>query len=234
MKNWNHLEEAFAQLNRECSYLILRNFEGFFETLLWKEHEDIDILCASKKDRNIMIHILDAKPRLGKDNGIHYKFTYRGKEIPLDIRTVGDGYYDRKWEKRMLESRFLFPSGFYTMNQENYYYSLIYHAVYQKEKVSEEYLERLRTMNPVMRAAEQTDFEKALLQFMNDHHYKYTIPYDSYVPARFRELPDAAWICYPAEVRLRHMAEKGWLYLSGKTNGAKLRLKRLIKRRKGQ
>lgn len=101
---------------------------------------------ASTEDRVKMVEIFDATTRVGVDNGIHYKFLYCDREIALDIRTVGDGYYDKKWQKHMMKNRRLHPIGFYTMCSEDYTFSLIYHAIYQKNELSDEYLRRLRVM----------------------------------------------------------------------------------------
>ena len=229
MKNWDHMEDAFGQINNECNYLILRNFEGFFGDILIEGHNDIDVLCASKRDRKRMVRILDAKPRIGIDNGIHYKFMYKGKEIALDVRTVGDGYYDRSWQSNMLKNRCFNPVGFYTMNLDDYFYSLIYHVIYQKKILSQEYLIRLRKMNPLFHDSDQIDFEKALLQFMVQNHYKYTITYDKYVNLYFNQPLVGLYIQYPTEIKLRHRVERILEYVFGKMNGAKVRLKKLIK-----
>lgn len=229
MKNWEQIENAFLQLNTECKYLILRNFEGFFDDILIEGHNDIDVLCAGRKDRKKMVHILDAEPRIGVDNGIHYKFMYKGKEIALDIRTVGDGYYDRSWQKAMLKKRCFNSIGFYTMDQENYFYSLIYHSIYQKESLSQEYLDRLREMSSTLHEADQIDFEKALLQFMVQNHYRYTFTYDKYVILYFNRPLVGSYIKYPVEIKFRHKMEKILEYIFGKMNGAKVRLEKLIK-----
>lgn len=229
MKNWEYIEDAFLQLNIKCEYLVLRNFEGFFDDILIEGHNDIDVLCASKADRKLMVRILDAEPRIGVDNGIHYKFMYKGKEVALDIRTLGDGYYDCSWQKMMLKKRLYNPIGFYTMDDENYFYSLIYHAIYQKESLSQEYLARLREMCPTMREAEKVDFERVLLKYMEKNHYHYTIPYDKYVTLYFNQELIGSYIEYPVEIKLRHKEEKILDFIFGKMNGAKVRLKKMIK-----
>lgn len=224
MKNWTCMEDAFQQLNSVCKYLVLRNFEGFFDDILVEGHNDIDVLCASKADRKKMVHILNAIPRINVDNGIHYKFLYKNKEIALDIRTLGDGYYDRTWQKQMLKKRIYNIKGFYTMDDEDYFYSLIYHAIYQKEIFSNDYLERLRKMNPAMEEAIQIDFENALLQYMLDNHYSYTITYDKYVISNFNMQLVGAYIRYPLKIKLRHSFERAIEFILGKINGAKVRL----------
>ena len=219
-----NIENVFKLLNKKCKYLVLRNFEGFFEDILIEGHNDIDVLCASKKDRKIMVNILQAVPRIGVDNGIHYKFLYNGSEIDLDIRTVGDGYYDEKWQKRMISKREFNEKGFYTMDPENYFYSLIYHSIYQKKVFTEEYKKRLQKMNPDFCNATKEDFEKALLKFMIKKNYFYTKTYDNYVVLYFNNSLVGDRIIYPFKVKTRHFIEAKLGYVFGKMNGAKLRI----------
>ena len=118
-KNWKSASKAFAACNDHCTYLVLRNFENFYEELLLEGHNDIDVLCKSSKDRRKMVSVLGAVPRLSRDNGIHYRFFCQGKELDLDIRCVGDGYYDRRWQKAMLENRVYDERGFFRMDEDD-------------------------------------------------------------------------------------------------------------------
>lgn len=229
MINWSNIREAFEILNKECFYLVLRNFEEFFDDILIEGHNDIDVLCANRREQKKMVKILGAVPRIGIDNGIHYKFLYMGKEVALDIRTVGDGYYDRNWQINMLKNRIYNPIGFYTMNNEDYYYSLIYHAIYQKKFLSEEYLMRLRNMGNNTQNYTQLDFEKVLLEFMKRKQYYFTLTYDKYVVLYFNKGLIGKYIKYPSNIRLRHFIEKVLEYIFGKVNGAKLRLLKLFR-----
>lgn len=231
MKNWINIEDAFSQLNEKCKYLILRNFEEFFSDILVEGHNDIDVLCASKRDRKIMLSILGAVPRIGIDNGIHYKFMFKGKEIALDIRTVGDGYYDERWQKEMIENRKYNKIGFYTMNSEDYFYSLVYHAIYQKHSFSEEYHTRLQKMNPEMCTFTQQQFEKVLFEFMCRNNYYYTKTYDHYVILCFNQELVGNRMIYHWKIKLRHRYENMKGYVFGKMNGARVRLKKYFTKR---
>lgn len=228
MIDWSDIKDAFDKLNEDCSYLVLRNFEGFFDDILIEGHNDIDVLCKNRREQQKMVKILGAVPRIGVDNGIHYKFLLRGNEIALDIRTVGDGYYDANWQKNMLNKRIYNPIGFYTMNDEDYFYSFIYHAIYQKETLSEEYLLKLRNMGNGTSNFNQFDFEKVLLDFMSRKGYYYTMTYDKYVVLYFNRELVADYIKYPISIRKRHLQEKMIGYILGKVNGARIKLLRLF------
>lgn len=75
------------------------------------------------------------------------------------------------------------------MNEEDYFYTLIYHAILQKESLSEEYLFRLLTMAKKLGVNLAEQSESGLLRslefFMQKHSYHFVYPYDFLVPARF-------------------------------------------------
>lgn len=208
MKNWTNLAEAFQILNTQCNYLVLRNFEDFYDDILLPGHDDIDVLCASKADRKKMVQLMDAVTRVGIDNGIHYKFLYQNTEIALDIRTVGDGYYDKKWQKNMLQNRVLNPKGFYTMNEDDYFHSLIYHAIYQKNELSNDYLTRLRSMRNGYEQKVQEDFEEALYDYMIGNDYYFSMTEDESVIKRFITPKYKNRIKYPFVMKLKHKYPK--------------------------
>lgn len=210
MKNWDDMREAFNAINSKCSYLVMRNWEGFYNDILLEGHNDIDVLCDGVKDSKKMVTLLGAEKRFEIDDGIHYKISYRDCVVDLDIRTVGDGYYDKKWQRNMLKNRQLNPLGFYTMNEEDYFYSLTYHAIYQKDCLTEEYLQRLQNMSLLVKRndVEQNDFEEALFDFMVASKYWYTKPFDLSCMHRY----DNQWVNkrykYPVYIRLRHFFTK--------------------------
>lgn len=246
-KNWKSASKAFATCNDHCTYLVLRNFENFYEELLLEGHNDIDVLCKSSKDRRKMVSVLGAVPRLSRDNGIHYRFFCQGKELDLDIRCVGDGYYDQRWQKAMLENRVYDERGFFRMDEDDYFYSLLYHGLYQKEALSEEYFQRLKRMNgPILwldrvKTAAYTEkqkqeqilylWEEALRTFMTERGYRYTRTKDLYINLHFPQ-DEGVCIQYPFWIRIQHLIKRSGGYVTGKFNGARVRLFRIGRRRR--
>lgn len=207
-KDVTDLQKAFLDINTTTAdYLIMRNWEGFYDDILLEGHNDIDLLCRDKDSRDIIVRLLDAKPLT--PDGFHYSFKHRGREVTLDTRIVGDGYYDRRWQREMLKSKRLHPLGFYVMDPENYFYSLIYHAVYQKKNVlSEEYSERLNRMSPVEETWGQDDFAVQLDLFMKKNRYAYTDTMDKSVVKAFSNTQIRKKKRYPLNIRLCHIAQK--------------------------
>ena len=196
MKNWENAEQVFVALNDNFSYLVIRNFEDFYDSLLLDNHSDIDLLCY-KKDRKKIIKLLGAEPRLECDDGIHFQFQVASQRIPLDIRCDGDGYYDKHWERDMLRSRVLDSRGFFRMNTNEYFWSLLYHALYHKGTISAEYSARLEELKPELFPADQPELESYLSSFMQQHRYYYTIAKDRYLWYHFTDIFKGRIRAYP-------------------------------------
>ena len=203
MPGWNTIEEMLDALHKKgCSYVILRNYEEIDADNFYSSgHADIDFLTGNGK---AFAGIIQARPRFGADDGIHYTVVIAGTEVVIDVRSVGDGYYDARWEKAILAGRTMVNGRFYAADPVNYYHSLAYHAILQKKALADDYLNRLnlmaRSLN-IPAAAEQQHL-KALECFMKAHRYFYTLPYDIHVPLR-RELIDPAMVKKQKNVALR-------------------------------
>lgn len=206
-RNVMDLKYVFLNINTTTAdYLVMRNWEGFYDDILLEGHNDIDILCRDRDSRDIIVRLLDARPLT--PDGFHYSFQYQGRAVTLDTRIMGDGYYDRRWQRDMLKTKKLHPQGFYIMNPENYYYSLIYHAIYQKKTgLSEEYLQRLNQMSDADIVLAQNEFASRLDDFMRAKHYVYTQTEDQSVTLNFTITPFKKEICYPFAIRLRHFVQ---------------------------
>lgn len=192
-KDIQDIQTVFENLPADCEYLIMRNWEGFYDDILIEGHNDIDVLCANQKSRDMLTDAFTAK-KVTLD-GFHFSFIHRGMEVTLDTRIVGDGYYDINWQRSMLKNRVRNPLGFYVMSDEDYFYSLAYHAIYQKKAgLSEEYRERLAEMRPECKDYQQADYIKALHEYMLRHGYFYTHTVDDSVVRCFDRTPDRSYV----------------------------------------
>ena len=192
-KDIEDIQAVFESLPDDCCYLIMRNWEGFYDDILIEGHNDVDVLCANTKSRDQIVAAFSAKDISG--NGFHYSFLYKGFDVTLDTRIVGDGYYDIRWQKEMIANRFKNPLGFYVMTDEDYFYSLAYHAIYQKKDgLSDEYRIRLGEMKPEFKDFKQEDFISVLHEFMLQHGYFYTHTVDDSVVRRFDRVPDRSYV----------------------------------------
>lgn len=192
-KDIQDIQAVFENLPADCEYLIMRNWEGFYDDILIEGHNDIDVLCANQKSRDMLVSAFTAK-KLTLD-GFHFSFIHRGMEVTLDTRIVGDGYYDINSQRSMLKNRVKNPLGFYVMSDEDYFYSLAYHAIYQKKAgLSEEYRERLAEMKPECKDYQQADYINLLHEYMLQHGYFYTHTVDESVTRCFDRTPDRSYV----------------------------------------
>lgn len=172
------------------SYLVLRNYENMLSPEIYIDgHGDIDLLCANSRllaeGIGAMAYIDKVKKVCG--DGIHYYIIIAGKHVSLDLRCVGDGYYCTKWQDDMLRRRIM-KNGFYVMDEFDYVYSLIYHAILQKRTFSEEYRVRLIKMLDALKIPMWGDTLRCFVDlmecYMRKYGYVYTYPTDIFVPLR--------------------------------------------------
>lgn len=189
---FDNIQEIFEILNaNSVKYLVLRNYENLLQPELFVgEHADIDMLCDNSQQ---VVNLLGAQsnrrnqsPLVG--DGVHYYLIVNGQKVSFDLRQVGDGYYCEKWEVDLLRRRKK-QACFYVMEDEDYFYTLAYHAILQKRQFSDEYRCRLQAMASdcgiAMDGNNERGFLHVLEQYMNQHGYQFTYSQDYLVPNRF-------------------------------------------------
>ena len=170
MSAWTSFEEFVEELNKQ-KYLVLRNYENVLEEL--EQGGDLDILCEDKEE---IVTNLKALPRNNREVCFNYYVMVQDRKLLLDIRNVGDGYYDTKWEKEMLEKR-IFNGTFFIMDEENYKYSLLYHALIHKKEIPSKYINRF--CDQFMQAEMNEKWPYKLLgQFIATKKYRLVKPKD--------------------------------------------------------
>ena len=177
---WKNAKEMFYALNNCTKYAILRNYEVLPEEIYINEHNDIDLICESKED---VTYILNAEPVHKEEYRVQYKAKVENKIAYFDLRYIGDNYYDEKMEKNILNNRVYNEKGFFTLDKENYFYSLLYHALIQKLDFSEDYRKRLINMNieNIKETASLEEFINILKKWMIANEYIMLKPNDESV-----------------------------------------------------
>lgn len=172
------VKEMFYVLNNCIDYAVLRNYETLPEEIYTNEHNDIDLICDSYENA---AYILNAEKVFPEEYRIHYKVKVEDKIAFFDLRYIGDNYYYYNLEKALLENRIYNSKGFYTVSEEEYFYTLLYHAILHKTTFSEDYKNKLNKMRPNL---DFNDDEK-LIQILNNwlfkKGYSITIPIDKSV-----------------------------------------------------
>lgn len=185
---FDNVQQVVGALNEAgVSYLVLRNYENLLDDSIYVGgHEDIDILCDKSSS---VIDALGAISNRNKPDGTHYHIFVNGDRVNLDLRSVGDGYYCEKWQKEMLENCVLYKS-FYVMNNSDYFFSLIHHAILQKTHFSDEYKDRLHIMANQL-GIELTNYDKenflaCLQNYMKEHGYTFEYTKDPSIPLQYQ------------------------------------------------
>lgn len=142
-EKWNSVEDMFYALNNCVNYALLRNYEVLPDEIYVNEHNDIDVICESLQD---VAYILNATPVFSEDYRVHYKTNVEDKIAYFDLRNIGDNYYYDIIEKNILKDRIYNEKGFYTLNKEDYFYTLLYHALLHKPVFKEDYKQKLMDM----------------------------------------------------------------------------------------
>lgn len=189
-RSWSSVEEMFEVLNLNCNYLVLRNFEEIKENgFLTGAHPDIDLLCDDrhKMKRHLQIVISPGHYRPHS----HFFVKIGGKIVSIGIHCVGESYYDVKWERDMFNTKVLHPAGFYVMNEENYFYSLVYHAFIHQKKVADDYKIRLKKMADKLGIQAETEEQllTELFHYMRGKGYFVTCPKDMVIPMKLDRVP---------------------------------------------
>tara|TARA_B100000686_G_scaffold160642_1_gene168297 strand:+ start:7112 stop:8320 length:1209 start_codon:yes stop_codon:yes gene_type:complete len=173
---WPNINKLLFVLNSTTEYVILRNFESIPEQLNSPKHKDIDFLVSDYEEVRML---LNAKPLTSIPYRVLNEVEINGILTPIDLRNIGDGYYDEQWERSILKSRIWDNKGFYKPNKENYFYSLIYHALIHKTNMSGDYKSKLNLLSEELKI---NNFNRtALDNFMNINNYSYSVPTDKSV-----------------------------------------------------
>ncbi|QAA81358.1 hypothetical protein EI546_06285 [Aequorivita sp. H23M31] len=174
---WNSYKEVFEILNLTCNYLVLRGFEGLPEE---NPEKDIDVLTDNYQR---------FASALGATQVAHQP--YKGKvkvnseNISLDIRYIGDKYYDVAWTKEMLQTK-VNRNSVFVPREDHYFFSLLFHAKVQKPKVKEKYISILERLAENLKFnwydANKLHNDKAMGELLNGYfranHYYYKDPLD--------------------------------------------------------
>lgn len=176
---FNSVNEMFYCLNNCANYAILRNYEILPDDIYVNEHNDIDLICDSKEN---VAYVLNASKHEGdEDYRVRYHVNVEGKIANFDLRYIGDNYYDEDMENKILSNRELNEKGFYTLSKEDYFYTLLYHALIHKAKFADDYKKRLNKMNSEFSKEVYSDMEKAakfLEKWMIKNEYVIVRPKD--------------------------------------------------------
>lgn len=175
------IQQLFYVLNNTIKYCVLRNHECLPDQYTVEGHGDIDLLV---EDKNYMSYLTLARPIFPESYRVYHTISIARENIPFDFRYVGDNYYDQPWEEHILANRKLKEDLFYIPNDEDQFYTLLYHAYIQKREVKADYLPKLSLYAEKINKTFSPDIEASIKQldsFLNKNRFEYIRPIDKTV-----------------------------------------------------
>lgn len=158
---WASFSDLFATLQYSSKYLVLRNFE-FLPFDFFDNDKDVDILCENVID---FISASNANIIELTDGGAKLIINIAGRDVPFDIRFIGDNYYHANWSRDMLEQRVRNINNVYRPRIDDYFFSLLYHSTLQKPQIKPDYIDRFGKISKEL----QLDFFD--IEKINDNEY---------------------------------------------------------------
>lgn len=176
------IRDLFDYLNTNCIYVVLRNWDDIFdENIYGSGHEDIDIMCDNI---DTFIRLTNAKRINGNKYRDNLVVAVGSLKVRFDVRYIGDNYYPAEWQKNILNRRKLLPNGLYVMSEEDYVYSLAYHALCQKPALSDEYYNKITSAYKQLLnidssiEIERADLIRILARYCDGQGYRVFTPED--------------------------------------------------------
>src|SRR5690606_15186604 len=150
---WDTYEQMFKLLNVSSNYLVQRGFESLpFEN----DEKDIDFLTDNYQR---LASLLGAYQQTLKPYKCHV--IINNEKIDVDIRFIGDKYYDASWQKNMLDAKKI-NEGVYVPREDDYFFSLLFHCKVQKKEVKKKYIPILEDL------AQKLKFQWFSSELLND------------------------------------------------------------------
>ena len=183
-------KDFFKHLNKfnKLKYVILRNQNS--------DKEDIDILvndyflfkrisdCHSYKKKNLDFLSNSGDPVDDSGFKVSNYIKIKEKIVKLDVRYLGDGYFDTSWQNKILSERKFFK-GYYIPNKENFIYSILYHVVYHKGFIDEKYINFIKK-NFKLKIINFMKIVYIINEYLKLKKYKVTRPLDLTIPVTYR------------------------------------------------
>ena len=165
INGWDSLKQFFYFMNDIEPYVLLTNFDNFIPNLY--SGEDIDIMVLNQKKFALFANAIKTSKGLER---VNYQILVNSQPVDLDLRYVGDGYFDIHWQKECLKSRAKHSKGFYVMSEINQYYTLLYHALIHKSDIPKKY--------QTFFTFKEEELKVKLYEFMYKNTYHMTEPKD--------------------------------------------------------
>ena len=138
---WHSSRHLFQTLNLTSNYVVLRSYENLLDNLV--NSLEVDILSNARQELISTLNGMLLRHDKGKSKS---RIRIKSHYIKFDIRHIGDGYMDEKWQKDILQRSQISEKIINIPRDDDYFFSLLYHAKIHKPAVKHEHLQRLKRL----------------------------------------------------------------------------------------
>ena len=175
---WNNWKDLFEVLNATCNYVVLRGFEELPRN---NSEKDLDLLTDDYQRLASIIGMIQVKSKPYKGF-----IVVDGQKVSVDIRFIGDHYFDTKFQAKVLKDRII-KNDVYVPNDDDYFFSLLYHCKVHKNKVKPIYFSVLDNLAlrlgldwfDITKSLNDTNSSKILNGYYRAHGFVYENPIDN-------------------------------------------------------
>lgn len=179
-KQFQNLIGFFEILNQHSvRYVVLRNWDGLPNHVELGEHSDLDLLIDDQDiplfnyltktvTTNRVMHITQRLSRIGDSF------------IKIDVRTPFDRYLPLRLAEEVLRYREV-HSCFYIPRQRELFLSLLYHAAFQKPRITGDYVQLFKKIAPEDFELSHLHHRSYVRQYFTAHGYELVEPFDEWV-----------------------------------------------------
>lgn len=178
---WKSKAHLFYVLNNTINYVVLRGSDLFEDRNKNDEHGDIDFLVDGYEN---FIFISNTKQIWDFPMRPRSELIIGNKTYIFDLWDIRYHYFSKSWQQAMIEDRIL-VDGIYELNNENKFYSTIYHSIYNKCFIAEDYKLKLvkeySERQLEIKYGQLTEHNMSVLlyyvlvDYMNSKGYKFTV-----------------------------------------------------------
>jgi hypothetical protein len=158
----------------------------------------IQILISLLQNYSHVVNVLGAIPKFPphlmefmgyKGHRVANLVSIGGRQVPVDIRFVGDGYMDSSWMSEIIFNRVKMKNrDLFIANATDGYYSLLYHALVHKPHMHATYADHLESISKDDQRKSILGGRKSqcklLVAFMDSRGYTFTTAHDPSVKCR--------------------------------------------------
>jgi hypothetical protein len=144
------LNDLFSQLNEgNINYVVIRNWDNLPDNIGYGEHFDLDIL-TDEPEKIIQRWLLEKVQKHDESRAQYKLFFLDESNGPtygyVDLRTTQDNYFPENISNEVLQEKVRFKN-FYTPSKSHHFLTLLYHALYHKSYITNDYKEKLMAAN---------------------------------------------------------------------------------------